>query len=635
MIPNKAFQALACGVPLVRRHAGGRGSCATERARRPTRRRWQPRLRRLAAEPGLADRIGGGGLAAYREHASEAVLGRRARRTLLARRPQLVRVGVAAFGIVFAAAAVLRHRAFASGRFDLGNMAQAVWSTARGTCSRSRTCTASRSRASARTDPILAALAPLWWLWPSPELLWSCRRSALAAGALPVHWLARKHLGDGFHAAALAFVYLAYAPVQWLALSDFHAGRPRDALLLFAWWHLDEERLWAFALLAGAAMATKEHVGLAVARWASGTRSGTARAGGLAIAVVAGAVALVSRLLVVPHFAVEGSSAFAGRYDSPSLDGRDFRYLSELLFPSSSCRSPLRSRPLAAVPELGLNLLFDRHADVPQEPLRGGGRPGPARGNRLRNGAARIEARLPGARRVRSRDARARAARAGRASGRRARRRGAACARARRRAPVSATNGLGAHLSARKRIFSFPVLREATWVVVDERHLTFLDSLKPAGPPPPSGRCAAIRAGGSSSPRTGCSSSGRCPARAEPPAAAGMRRSRVRAAARRSSSAAASGSAQIAYHGVSHGVVASRRQPASPSLARPRDASRASQARPSDEACDGEHEREGAGRPAARAGAAGRTPTARRSASAGRRRAASRSRSARSRARGR
>ena len=46
-------------------------------------------------------------------------------------------------------------------------------------------------------------------------------------------------------------------------------------------------------------------------------------------------------------------------------------------------------------------------------------------------------------------------------------------------APVSATNGLGAHLSARARVFSVPVLREATWVVVDERHLTFLDSLKP------------------------------------------------------------------------------------------------------------------------------------------------------------
>ena len=46
-------------------------------------------------------------------------------------------------------------------------------------------------------------------------------------------------------------------------------------------------------------------------------------------------------------------------------------------------------------------------------------------------------------------------------------------------APVSATNSLGAHLSERRRIFSFPLLREATWVVVDERRLTFLDSLRP------------------------------------------------------------------------------------------------------------------------------------------------------------
>jgi hypothetical protein len=45
--------------------------------------------------------------------------------------------------------------------------------------------------------------------------------------------------------------------------------------------------------------------------------------------------------------------------------------------------------------------------------------------------------------------------------------------------PVSATNSLGAHLSDRRRIFSFPILREARWVVVDERRLTFLDSLRP------------------------------------------------------------------------------------------------------------------------------------------------------------
>ena len=45
-------------------------------------------------------------------------------------------------------------------------------------------------------------------------------------------------------------------------------------------------------------------------------------------------------------------------------------------------------------------------------------------------------------------------------------------------AAVSATNTLGAHLSARRRIFSFPVLREARWVAVDLRSPSYLDDAR-------------------------------------------------------------------------------------------------------------------------------------------------------------
>ena len=395
----------------------------------------------------------------------------------------LVRVGVATFGIVFSAAAVLRHRAFASGRFDLGNMTQAVWSTAQGdVLSVTDVHGEQISRLGAHFDPILAALAPLWWLWPSPELLLVVQGFALAAGALPVHWLARKHLGDGWPAAALAFVYLAYAPVQWLTVSDFHAVALATPLLLFAWWHLDEERLWAFALLAGAAMATKEHVGLAVALmglWYAVRHR--RRLEGVAIAIVAGVVALAAVYLVVPHFAVEGSSAFAGRYDSPSLDGRDLRYLTELLLPLLFLPLAAPLAALAAAPELGLNLVSStatqtsvktHYAAVAVPALLaatvfGTARLGPriayaalatsAAGMLLLGPLGRVELRAD------EHDAAARRA----------------LERVPADAPVSATNGLGAYLSARERIFSFPVLREATWVTVDERHLTFLDSLKP------------------------------------------------------------------------------------------------------------------------------------------------------------
>jgi hypothetical protein len=44
-------------------------------------------------------------------------------------------------------------------------------------------------------------------------------------------------------------------------------------------------------------------------------------------------------------------------------------------------------------------------------------------------------------------------------------------------AAVSATNGLGAHLSERRRIFSFPVLGEAQWVAVDLQRPSYRDEL--------------------------------------------------------------------------------------------------------------------------------------------------------------
>ena len=203
------------------------------------------------------------------------------------------------------------------------------------------------SRLGAHFDPLLVLLTPLWWLWPSPELLLVVQAVAVAAGALPVFWLARKHIGPGPAAAAVAVAYLLYPPTQWLVLSDFHTVALACPLLLFAWWYLDEDRLWEFALLAAAAIATKEHVGLAVAAigiWYA-VRHRNPRAGAV-IAVAGGVAALLAALVVVPHFAPAGESAFEGRYSDPSLGTRDLGYLAALLLPLALL--PLAA-PLAAL----------------------------------------------------------------------------------------------------------------------------------------------------------------------------------------------------------------------------------------------------------------------------------------------
>jgi uncharacterized membrane protein len=396
---------------------------------------------------------------------------------------RLVWLATAGFAATFGALAVLHHRAFGTGRFDLGNMTQAVWSTAHGHALSVTDVRGEQvSRLGSHFDPILAALTPLWWLWPSPEMLLVVQAVAVALGAVPVFWLARAHLESDRAASAVAAAYLLYPPVQWLTVSDFHPVALACPLLLLAWWFLDQRRLLPFALCAALAVTAKEHVGLTVAAmgvWYA-FRYRAPRTG-LAVAATAGAIALVAALVIVPHYAAAGSSAFESRYDDPGLDGRDGSYLAALLLPLGLLPLAAPLALIAAVPELALNMLS---STVTQTSVK------------THYAATAIPALLAATtyavERLGDRLAYLAAAAAllgtvilGPA-GRIDITAGPHDAAARRAltvvpdiAGVSATNALGAHLSARRRIFSFPILRDATWVAVDTTRLTYLDSLRP------------------------------------------------------------------------------------------------------------------------------------------------------------
>jgi uncharacterized membrane protein len=429
----------------------------------------------------------------------------------------LLATGIAAYAAGFAALSVLRHEAFFTGRFDLGNMVQAVWSTAHGDPLEMTNLHGEQiSRLAAHVDPILVLFAPLWWIWPSPNLLLVVQALAVGLGAVPVFLLARKHLGSASAGLGFAIAYLLYPATGWLTLNEFHPVALATPLLLFAFWYLDQDRLLPFALFAIAASLCKEEIALVAAGFGIWYAIARRRwiAGG-AIAAVGAAWSAIAIAVLIPHYNAGAESAFYGRYSEvggsaggilktvftdplrileAAFSSRDLRFLLELLAPLAALSLLAPLVLIAALPELAINLLS---ATTTQTSIRFHYTAGliPPLVIAAVLGAKRLPRRfvpitvvvatviasyllgpIPGWRHVPG--GQEFQATAGQVS-----RHDRVAERALELIPddavVSATNTLGAHLSARQRILSFPFLHDATWVAADETQPGYADRHAP------------------------------------------------------------------------------------------------------------------------------------------------------------
>jgi uncharacterized membrane protein len=232
---------------------------------------------------------------------------------------RVVYAGMAAYAVLFVFAAVVHYAVFKEARLDLGDMVQSIWNTLHGHFLEQTTANGHQAdRLGFHVDPFLLLFVPLFWIWSSPVLLLVVQVLAVVSGALPVFWLARKHLDSSRAAAHFAFAYLLYPATQFNAFTiadGFHAVSLALPLVLFAVWFLDEDRLVAFSVVALQASTTKEEIPLAVGClgiWYAVRRG--RRMFGLSVFAIGLALTLFDFLWVIPHFSPTGVDPFAGRY---------------------------------------------------------------------------------------------------------------------------------------------------------------------------------------------------------------------------------------------------------------------------------------------------------------------------------
>ena len=434
---------------------------------------------------------------------------------------------------LFSYLSIRRHDAFWTGRFDLGNMVQAVWSTAQGRPLETTDIAGDQFvRLGSHVDPILVLFTPLAWTGALPQALLVSQAVIVATGALPAFWLGRRWLGDDRLAVAAAAVYLLYPPLQWATLTEFHPVTLAAPLLLWCIWAAEERRYATLTVLAVLAALTKEEVGLALAvlgMWM--IVRGLGRRYGAALAVLSVGWVLLAVLVVIPHFNEGQGSAFVERYASFGEDGAGvtrtlvtrpwealdqigsydrISYLVALLAPLAflSLAAPLLAA--GALPETLINVLSDwfpqysiefQYVAVAVPFLVAAAILGLARVRRAerpswlprlfeRDGAVAAAwvgvvllsgvylgplpwwGGIPGV----GSDERTEQYRLGPHAAADAR----AVAMIPDGVPVSAGNLLAAHLSERERIYTFPVVRDAQWVLVDVKRPYVGDRISPA-----------------------------------------------------------------------------------------------------------------------------------------------------------
>jgi uncharacterized membrane protein len=182
------------------------------------------------------------------------------------------------YSVYFSALSIQRHYTFRTYASDMGQMDQALWNTLHGhwledTRQDPNSNTAHQApRLTDHVELIFFVVPLVFLIYSGIESLFVLQSIVLALGALPIYWIAHRRLKNQWAAVAFAAMYLLFPALQAANLAEFHAVTFAPAPLLFAF-NYAEERAWKrYALFSLIALAVQEDIALlvfAMAVWAA------------------------------------------------------------------------------------------------------------------------------------------------------------------------------------------------------------------------------------------------------------------------------------------------------------------------------------------------------------------------------
>jgi uncharacterized membrane protein len=251
--------------------------------------------------------------------------------------PVLSLAAAGLFVAVFTTLSIQRHEALRSNAYDLGIFDQAIFNTAMGrpyAVSIKIDDLANPILLGDHFSPAVALLAPLTWLWNDVRALLVAQSLLLAAGVFPVYRLARWATKSPLLPPTLVVGYLLSPTLQHTVLYDFHEVALAVPALAFAGEALVRRRRRTLVLWLGAAILCKEEIAFVAAGFGATLllaglleirRGAVARLDvglGAAILLASATWAALAIAVFIPWFEGSGAYTYVNRYadlgDSPS-----------------------------------------------------------------------------------------------------------------------------------------------------------------------------------------------------------------------------------------------------------------------------------------------------------------------------